>query len=182
MSNLLAVKRKVNALIKKSKVTDEGFSYICTIDDFQCVGRKSIIEHLKEKFPDKYNELKTGFEDDTEFQTQLSKLVMSVPYSDQESKVDKDDKEKEANGNANGNGKEAEEAVDEGEDDYANITENTPHTLDYMKSIDSRVVQIPNYGSLVGRIARLLGLLLVKDEDGKIKSVKTEEEIEAGNL
>ena len=53
MSNLLAVKRKVNALIKKSKVTDEGFSYICTIDDFQCVGRKSIIEHLKEKFPDK---------------------------------------------------------------------------------------------------------------------------------
>merc|ERR1712058_114950 len=74
------------------------------------------------------------------------------------------------------------EVVDEGEDDYANITENTPHTLDYMKSIDSRVVQIPNYGSLVGRIARLLGLLLVKDEDGKIKSVKTENEIEAGKI
>ena len=91
MSNLLAVKRKVNALIKKSKVTDDGFSYICTIDDFQCVGRKSIIEHLKEKFPDKYDELKTGFDDDKEFQTQLSKLVMSVPYSDQDAKVDKND-------------------------------------------------------------------------------------------
>jgi len=176
MSNLLAVKRKVNALIKKSKVTDDGFSYICTIDDFQCVGRKSIIEHLKEKFPDKYDELKTGFDDDKEFQTQLSKLVMSVPYSDQDAKVDKNDKAKESNG------KEVEEAVDEGEDDYSNITENTPTTLDYMKSIDSRVVQIPNYGSLVGRIARLLGLILAKDEDGKIKSVKTGEEVEVGKI
>jgi len=56
-----------------------------------------------------------------------------------------------------------------------------PVTLDYMKTIDSRTTKIPNYGSLAGRIARLLAMLVKKesedneetDEDAE-KGVKTE--------
>jgi len=40
-----------------------------------------------------------------------------------------------------------------------------PVTLDVLKMIDARTVRIPDYGSLVGRIARLLAVVLSKEVD-----------------
>ena len=165
MAKLLETKRKINALVRKSKVTEDGFSYICVLDGYQCVGRKGIIEYLKTKHEDKYQELAAGFDDDKEFQTQISKLVMSVPFSDKPANVDK---QKENGDSSNGKEKEEEIVVEE-----AVINKNYPLTLDYMKAIDARTTKIPNYGSLVGRIGRLLGLLFWK-ENGKIFSMKSD--------
>ena len=165
MAKLLDLKRKVNALVNKSKVSDEGFSYICCLDDHHCQGRKAIIEYLRDKHAAKYNELKTGFDDDKEFQSQLSKLVMSVPYSNKAAKVDKATEE-------------AVVEVEEEEDDSGPANKNYPLTLDFMRKIDDRTTQIPNYGSLAGRIARLLALVLEKQQDGKIFDVKKEVYVE----
>ena len=167
MADIIDVKKKLNSLVRKSKPTAEGFSYICQLDGHQCVGRKTIIEYLKEKHEDMYNDLKAGFEDETEFRSQLSKMVMMVPYSNEEVNTTEDkveDKEPEE-----------EEIVEE-----KATNKNFPLTLDYMKTIDGRTTKIPNYGSLVGRIARLLALILRREkteETGEIKifSLKTDE-------
>merc|ERR1712039_1039484 len=54
-----------------------------------------------------------------------------------------------------------------------------PVTLDVLKMIDARTVRIPDYGSLVGRIARLLAVVLSKevdktegDEEPVVKTIK----------
>ena len=57
--------------------------------------------------------------------------------------------------------------MEEEEDDY-HLSKNLPMTLEYMKMLDERVTKMPNYGSLVGRIARLLGVVLEKQQDDKI--------------
>lgn len=169
MANIIDVKKKLNSLVHKSKPTDEGFSYICQLDGYQCIGRKSIIEYLKEKHEDKYLDLRSGFEDDKEFQSQLSKLVMSVPYTDKDANITSVKKKILV--------KKVDEETNETEDKVEDIVEvnadkkNYPLTLDYMRNIDARTTKIPNYGSLVGRIARLMALLLKREktEAGDIK-------------
>ena len=170
MANIFDVKKKLNSLVNKSKPTDEGFSYICQLDGYQCVGRKKIIQYLQEKHTDKYNDLKAGFEDDKDFQSQLSKLVMTVPYSEKDTNISQPKTvEKEA------------EAEDSNEAEIEKSKKNYPLTLDYMKAIDVRTTKIPNYGSLAGRIARLLALILrsEKSEDGCVTvfSRQTDEEV-----
>ena len=170
MADIIDVKKKLNSLVKKSKPTAEGFSYICQLDGYQCVGRKTIIEYLKEKHEDTYNDLKAGFEDETEFRSQLSKMVMSVPYSNE------DVKPAETKPKTSDKQLDDEEIVEEKQN-----KKNLPLTLDYMRNIDGRTTKIPNYGSLVGRIARLLALVLrrEKSSEGEIKifSVKTDESV-----
>ena len=61
MSKVLDLKRKINSLVKKSKVTDGGFSYIYNDTDFECVGRKGIVEYIKDNHEDIYSDLKEGF-------------------------------------------------------------------------------------------------------------------------
>merc|ERR1711971_362431 len=65
----------------------------------------------------------------------------------------------------------------EQEGDY-HLSKNLPMTLEYMKMLDERITKIPNYGSLVGRIARLLGVVLEKQQDDKIFDVKKEVYVE----
>ena len=170
MADIIDVKKKLNSLVKKSKPTAEGFSYICQLDGYQCVGRKTIIEYLKEKHEDTYNDLKAGFEDETEFRSQLSKMVMTVPYSNE------DVKPAETKPKTLDKQLDDEEIVEEKQN-----KKNLPLTLDYMRNIDGRTTKIPNYGSLVGRIARLLALVLrrEKSSEGEIKifSVKTDESV-----
>ena len=172
MADIIDVKKKLNSLVKKSKPTAEGFSYICQLDGHQCVGRKTIIEYLKEKHEDTYNDLKAGFDDETEFRSQLSKLVMNVPYSTEEGVNTTDTAETKS------------KTVQKEPDDEEIVEEkpgnkNLPLTLDYMRTIDGRTTKIPNYGSLVGRIARLLALVLrrEKTDEGEIKifSLKSED-------
>ena len=158
MGDILGLKKKLNSLVNKTKPTDEGFSYICQLDGYQCVGRKKIVEYLKEKHEEKYQDLSRGFDDEAEFQSQLTKLVMTVPYANQEAKtLDKQVvQEMEVS--------EESDKPEEEEKDY-------PLTLDFMKIIDERTTKIPNYGSLNGRIARLAALLYrrEKKEDGTIE-------------
>merc|ERR1711915_392895 len=51
--------------------------------------------------------------------------------------------------------------VIEGEEETA--VKSYPLTIDFMKTIDGRTTRIPNYGSLVGRIARLIGMVVKKE-------------------
>ena len=129
MGDIIDVKKKLNSLVKKSKPTAEGFSYICQLDGYQCVGRKTIIEYLKEKHEETYNDLKAGFEDETEFRSQLSKLVMSVPYSNEEVNVNTAETKSKTTQKEPDNPEIVEEKPD---------NKNLPLTLDYMRTIDGR--------------------------------------------
>ena len=72
MTKLTNLKSNVNNLVNKSKVSEEGgYNFICTLDDFQCQGVKAIIEYIKEKHTEKFENLRKGFDDDKEFQIQL---------------------------------------------------------------------------------------------------------------
>merc|ERR1712241_837259 len=77
------LKEKVNKLVKKSKDSDEGFTYTFLPTKFECVGRKGIVEHIKDTQPEVYAELMStsGAESEKDFQSQLSKLIMTVPVS-----------------------------------------------------------------------------------------------------
>jgi len=169
MTKLTDLTKNVNSLVNKSKVSEGGFNYICTLDDYQCQGGKAIIEYIKEKHTAKFDELKEGFEDDKEFESQLKKLVRNAPFSDKNADAIKEKaKEKE---------QEAVQELEEEEGDY-HLSKNLPMTLEYMKMLDERITKIPNYGSLVGRIARLLGVVLEKQQDDKIFDVKKEVYVE----
>jgi len=171
MAKVLDLKRKVNNLVKKSKVSDEGgFSYLCNISDFECVGRKGMVEHLKEN-AEVYSDLKLGFEETSEkdFQSQLSKLIMNVPFSDKDAKGKRDE------GNESNKKQPAvletknSEKVEKAEEiEKQPAVKNYPLTLDFMRTIDGRTTRIPNYGSLVGRIARLIAMIVKKKKDGDL--------------
>eukprot|EP00092_Neocalanus_flemingeri_P105061 GFUD01134622.1.p1 GENE.GFUD01134622.1~~GFUD01134622.1.p1 ORF type:complete len:663 (-),score=244.62 GFUD01134622.1:238-2226(-) len=173
MAKVLDLKRKVNSLVKKSKVTDEGFSYLCDNCDFECVGRKGIIVHIKDTHEEMFVDLKCGFEEtsDKDFQSQLSKLVMNVPFCDKDAKANKNEGDKAAANKVLGETKintevtEVEE-VKEAEEEPA--VKSYPLTLDFMRTIDGRTTRIPNYGSLVGRIARLLAMVVNKEKDEEV--------------
>ena len=92
------LKEKVNKLVKKSKDGEEGFTYTFLPTKFACVGRKGIVEHIRDTQPDVYSELKSaaGVESDKDFQSQLSKLIMNVPVCD-------NDKTKKVTNNTNKN-------------------------------------------------------------------------------
>ena len=169
MTKLTDLTKSVNSLVNKSKVSEGGFNYICTLDDYQCQGGKAIIEYIKEKHTEKFDELKKGFEDEKEFESQLKKLVRNAPFSDKDADAAKEEtKEQDVV---------QEIEMEEEEDDY-HLSKNLPMTLEYMKMLDERVTKIPNYGSLVGRIARLLGVVLEKQQDDKIFDVKKEVYVE----
>jgi len=162
MAKVLDLKRKVNKLVKKSKVTDDGFSYLCNNCDFECVGRKGIVVHIKDTHEEVYSELKLAFNDTSEkdFLSQLSKLVMNVPFSDQDAKPNKKGTDKAENGVSKITKTKSTED-DEIEEDSA--IKSYPLTIDFMRTIDGRTTRIPNYGSLVGRIARLVAMVVKKE-------------------
>jgi len=174
MAKVLDLKKKVNNLVKKSKVTDEGFSYLCDNCDFECVGRKGIIQHVKETHEEQYSELKSGFEEtsDKDFQSQLSKLVMNVPFCDKDAKAKKEDKpETVTKTTEKVEIQSKDEVVEVQEEEEEPVIKSYPLTLDFMKTIDGRTTKIPNYGSLVGRIARLVAMVVKKEkqEDDEVK-------------
>ena len=92
---------------------------------------------MKEKHFDQLTELQTEYEvsGSKDFESRLSKLVMNVPFC----------------------GKDPKKIVDEASKEY-------PVTLDFMKIVDSRTTRIPNFGSLLGRLARLLAMVLTKEQ------------------
>ena len=142
MTKLTDLTKSVNSLVNKSKVSEGGFNYICTLDDFQCQGGKAIIEYIKEKHTGKFDELKKGFEDEKEFESQLKKLVRNAPFSDKDADAAKEEtKEKEVV---------QEIEMEEEEDDY-HLSKNLPMTLEYMKMLDERVTSIFMYSSVIGR-------------------------------
>ena len=157
------LKQKVIKLVKKSKGSDEGFTYTLLPTKFECVGRKGIEEHIKDTHPEVYSELMatSGVESEKDFQSQLSKLIMTVPVSDN---VSKENKEK-------GKNKDLSEVKENGKAHVTKKEETLKHyplTLDFMKTIDGRTTRIPNFGSLVGRIARVLAIVVKKEQEGEM--------------
>jgi len=155
------LKEKVNELVKKSKGSDEGFTYTFLPTKYECVGRKGIVEHIKDNQPEVYSELMStsGAESEKDFQSQLSKLIMTVPVSNNTSNENKGkDKNKDVS-----KVKETSKSVVTKKD---TTVKNYPLTLDFMKTIDGRTTRIPNYGSLVGRIARILAMVIKKEQKG----------------
>ena len=165
MSATGGLKESVNKLVKKSKSSDEGFIYTFLPTKFQCVGRKGIVEHIKDTQPDVYSELMStsGEESEKDFQSQLSKLIMTLPVSDESSKDSQGNDKDEDVSNIKENGKafvKNKEAT----------VKHYPLTLDFMKTIDGRTTRIPNYGSLIGRIARIMAMVVKKEQEGdKVK-------------
>jgi len=150
----------VNSMVgRKRKGQEGGFDYVCALDGFSCEGRKGAVAHLKQKYPEKVAQL-------GDMEAQLAKLVSNSAFL-----------EDQVNGgmkhsNGVGKAKKVDEEEEEGKrKDY-------PVTLDVLKMIDARTVRIPDYGSLVGRIARLLAVVLTKevetngDKEGVVTVVK----------
>ena len=78
MSKPPGLKHKVNKLVKKIKLSDEGFSYIGDDCDFECLGRKGLWST--------YKKLGFGISFEKDFQSQLFKLVMNIPIIERNSK------------------------------------------------------------------------------------------------
>jgi len=133
----------ISHLIKRGKLADGGFKYVCDQCEFDCLGRKKIIIHIKEKHSDKLKEVQEEYErgGNKDFESQLSKSVMNVPFCEKDMK----------------------KTVPEASKDY-------PVTLDFMKIIDSRTSRIPNFGGLIGRVARLLAMLVSKEQSEEVDS------------
>lgn len=144
MANNLDLTFKISHLVKRGKLADGGFKYVCDQCEFDCLGRKKIINHIKEKHLVKLNEIQEEYEENgnKDFESQLSKVVMNVPFCEK-------DIRKIINYEAN--------------KDY-------PVTLDFMKIIDSRTTRIPNFGSLLGRLARLLAMVVTKEQFEEMES------------
>jgi len=155
------LKEKVNKLVRKSKDSDEGFTYTFLPTNFECVGRKGIVEHIKDTQPDVYSDLMStaGAKSDKDFQSQLSKLIMTVPISENNSKENKGNSEKKIESKVKENGKALGTKKEE-------TIKNYPLSIDFMRTIDGRTTRIPNYGSLVGRIARILAMVVRKEQEG----------------
>lgn len=158
MAKVIDLKRKINSLVKKSKVTDGGFSYFYINSDFECVGRKGIVEYIKDNHGEVYNDLKQGFQDKSEkdFLSLMSKLVMNVPFSDQDSKLQEKQNKVEN----------VVPEVKKPEEEEEPVIKSYPLTLEFMRTIDGRTTRIPNYGSLAGRIARLIAMVISKKTEG----------------
>merc|ERR1712156_807354 len=141
--------RLVNSLVgRKRKDQAGGFNYVCALDGFSCEGRKAAVAHLREKYPEKVAEL--GDEG-----AQLAKLVSNSAFV-----------EDQVNGKAkHSNGVSKAKKATEEEEEEDGKQKEYPVTLDVLKMIDARTVRIPDYGSLVGRIARLLAVVLSKEVD-----------------
>ena len=139
----------VNSLVgRKRKDQAGGFNYVCALDGFSCEGRKAAVAHLREKYPEKVAEL--GDEG-----AQLAKLVSNSAFLEDQV----NGKVKHSNGVSKAKVVPEEEAEEDGKQ------KEYPVTLDVLKMIDARTVRIPDYGSLVGRIARLLAVVLSKEVD-----------------
>ena len=146
----------VNSMVgRKRKGTDgQGFNYVCALDGFTCDGRKGAVAHLKEKYPEKVAQLGDA-------EAQFLKLVSNSAFLDDP-----------LNGGVKGsNGVVTTNGVVE-EEEEGKWREH-PVTLDVLKMIDARTVRIPDYGSLMGRIARLLAVVFSKemDTDGENETV-----------
>lgn len=135
----------ISQIIKREKMAEGGFKYICDKCEFACLGRKKIINHMKEKHADNISEIQEQYEADgnKDFEAQLSKIVMNVPFCE----------------------KDAKRLENEPNKDY-------PMTLDFMKIIDNRTSMIPKFGGLLGRLARLLAMVVSKEEPEDSVSVE----------
>ena len=152
----------VNGMVGRKRKGDEGgFNYVCALDGFSCEGRKGAVAHLKEKYPEKVAQL-------GDMEAQLAKLVSNSAFL-----------EDQVNGGVkHSNGVSKAKKVDVEEEEEQGKRKDYPVTLDVLKMIDARTVRIPDYGSLVGRIARLLAVVLSKevetdgDKEAVVKVVK----------
>jgi len=134
---------QVSQIILREKMAEGGFKYICDQCDFACLGRKKIINHLKENHGEMLNTIQEEYEmnGNNDFEAQLSKLVMNVPFCDRKLK----------------------NVTRESNKDY-------PTTLDFMKIIDTRTTMIPGFGGLMGRLARLLAMIVTKEKSKESES------------
>jgi hypothetical protein len=143
-------------LVSRKKTDDDGFMYVC--GDYECQGRKGIVTHLKEKYEDKYNEMR-GDKAEAEFDSALSKLVMKAPL------LEDKPEEVEAPAKPAKTATKPIETAKKTEEKTEVVQEELKLTLGTMKVIDARTTKLPNYGSLCGRIARLLAMVITKEED-----------------
>jgi hypothetical protein len=149
--------------------------------DLISVGRKGIMSHLKDEHPSEHTGLLKQLEGDDP-ESQLVKLVSNAAFVE-EKKVG--DKKKPITNGTKANGMEAAEELEakqliaevekvEGRNDY-------PVALHVFRLLDSRITKMPDYGSLMGRIARLMGVVVgkeVKEEEVTIRCYKCQEDID----
>lgn len=216
--------------MRRKKDAEGGFSYTCLLSDFSCVGRKGIMEYLKEKHEVEYLALQE------EVGAELGKLVMNAAFLEEKKEVKAAAK---TNGVAKTNGmteemkakaaekakaleekkalqqaardkataerlaaeekrmkvleeerkrqKELEEkkkAELEAEEEEKRVEEEAaaagrvdyPMTMEVLRKIDARTIRIPEYGSLAGRLARLLAVVVGK-KDGVTYDFKKDKPI-----
>ena len=48
------MQEQVNKVVRRKKNEDGGFSYSCCLSEFECEGRKGILQYLKEKHPTEF--------------------------------------------------------------------------------------------------------------------------------
>ena len=154
----------LSGYIARRRLDAGEFCYVYKPSNKTVSGKKAVLAILKSD-GDNFSKLAKECDktvEDASFDADLLKVIPHLPFeTKEEAEASKKQAEEESK---------KEEEIIIVEESVAN--KNYPLTLDYMKAIDARTTKIPNYGSLVGRIARLLGLLLWK-EDGKIFSMKS---------
>jgi len=181
---------KVNKVVRRKKQDDEGFSYVCQVCDFDCVGRKGIMKHFNEGHSEELDKIKSELKGE-DVDAQLTKLVMNSAFVEEKSNgvpekhkngvVEKGKEPGKAEAKAKGAVKPKLAMTIDRLDAMEKVQEDTgrkdyPVTLDVMKMIDARTTRIPNYGSLQGRIARLVAVVVGKKEIVEIEEEEEEEE------
>jgi len=160
----------LSKVIAKRKLEEGEFTYVYIPLDKVVNGKKAMYQFFKcqEEFSKLKDSFKEENETDEEFDSRMMKEMIKLSF------------EKEGKAPTNGSTKndEQEEPVVDEVDDSDDAEKIYPLTLDFMKVIDERTTKIPNYGSLAGRISRLLGLVLVKDEENKIIDRKSKKVLE----
>ena len=75
---------KVNKVVRRKKQDDEGFSYVCQVCDFDCVGRKGIMKHFNEGHSEELDKIKSELKGE-DVDAQLTKLVMNSAFVEEKS-------------------------------------------------------------------------------------------------
>jgi len=149
-------------VVCRKKDGDNGLCYGCQKCEFDCVGKKSIVNHVKEEHEEEFKELLALFKGK---EANLIKIVMNAPLVEGEAKLT----QKKTNDNNGVNDvQEKTQTVEQAKKKDPKGRKEYPVTLDVLRMIDARVTNIPNYGSLVGRVARLLAVIMGKEVTKKV--------------
>jgi len=158
-----------------------GFVYICGTCEEPLQGRKQMTRHLLEDHEEEFAQFSTDFkgakQSDKDFESQISKMMISVNFEPFNEETAKNTLEQILEvSKQNGNGVQA--AAKNGAAEVVTLEKDTkdpifedptltgakrpPLTLDIMKLTDVRSCNLKNTGGITGRVAKLLGLVFEK--------------------